>query len=36
VLVTLPGQEEVGAWVHQVTNSLQMDHIGMLWATVPR
>jgi hypothetical protein len=30
VLVALPRQEEVRAWVHQVSNSLQMDRVGIL------
>jgi hypothetical protein len=30
VLVTLPGQEEVRAWVHQVRYSLHVDRVGML------
>ena len=30
VLVTLPGQEEVRAWVHQVRNSLHVDRVSML------
>jgi hypothetical protein len=30
VLLSLPGQTDVGAWVHQVTHSLQDDRVGML------
>jgi hypothetical protein len=30
VLVTLPGQEEVRAWVHQVHYSVQTDRVGVL------
>jgi hypothetical protein len=36
VLVTLPGQEEVGAWVHQLNQSLQVDRVGMLPPTDSR
>jgi hypothetical protein len=30
VLLSLPGQAEVGAWVHQVGHSLRVDRVGML------
>ena len=30
VLLTLPGQDEVRAWVHHVHTSLQVDRVGML------
>jgi hypothetical protein len=30
VLVTLAGQEEVGAWVRHVSSSLQVERVGML------
>jgi hypothetical protein len=29
-VLTLPGQVEVGAWVHQVSHSLQVDRVGVL------
>jgi hypothetical protein len=30
VLLAVPGQGEVRAWVHQVTHSLHEDRVGML------
>ena len=30
VLLSVPGHEDVRAWVHQVSYSLQMDRVGML------
>ena len=30
VLLSLPGQSDVGAWVHHVHYSVQMDRVGML------
>ena len=30
VLLTLPAQGAVRAWVHQVSTSLQMDRVGLL------
>jgi hypothetical protein len=33
VLLTLPGQAPVGAWIQQVSHSLQMDRVGMLAPT---
>jgi hypothetical protein len=30
VLLTVPGQADVRAWVHQLNQTLQMDRVGML------
>jgi hypothetical protein len=30
VLLTVPGQGEVRAWVHQMTHSSHVDRVGML------
>jgi hypothetical protein len=36
VLLTVLGQGDLPAWVHQLTYSLQEDRIGMLSSTAPR
>jgi hypothetical protein len=30
VVLTVPGQADVGAWVHQLNQSLRVDRVGML------
>ena len=36
VLLSLPGHQEVRAWVHQISHSLQVDRVGMLPPTDDR
>jgi hypothetical protein len=33
VLLTVPGQADVGAWVHQLNQSPQVDRVGMVLPT---
>jgi hypothetical protein len=36
VLLTVAGQADVGAWAHQLNQSLQVDRVGMLPPTDAR
>jgi hypothetical protein len=36
VLLSVPGHEDVRAWVHQIRHSLQVDRVGMLPPTDAR
>jgi hypothetical protein len=36
VLLSVPGHEDVRAWVHQISHSLQVDRVGMLPPTDAR